>query len=66
MGNIQRLNAAEPPMAPPPVDPVPQSPPTSQSIMAAVSNNPGVFEDLHKKCKGSYFCILLHYTIRLC
>jgi len=50
MGNTYTLYAAEG-MAPPPVDPAPQSPPTSQSILTAVSNNPGVFEDLHKKCK---------------
>ena len=56
MGNLQTLHAADPgsavppPMTSPPMEP--QSPPTSQEIVANISNNPGVFEDLHKKCKG--------------
>ena len=58
MGNSNRVLAAETnqPIAPPPVGTSPPvDPPTSQSIIAPVSNNPGVFEDLHKKCKGMYY-----------
>jgi len=57
MGNTYTLNAAEsseipapPPIGSPPV-PVDPAPPSSQTILSAVSNNPGVFEDIHKKCK---------------
>lgn len=60
MGNTYTLNAAEsseipapPPIGSPPV-PVDPAPPSSQTILSAVSNNPGVFEDLHKKCKGIF------------
>ena len=60
MGNTYTLNAAEtseipapPPIGSPPI-PVDPAPPSSQTILSAVSNNPGVFEDLHKKCKGIF------------
>ena len=55
MGNSHTIFAADAPAPPPPIPtpaPEPQSPPTSQSVIAPVSNNPGTFEDLHKKSKG--------------
>jgi len=57
MGNSNTVLAAETnqPITPPPPPIGTQSPvdtPTSQSVISPVSNNPGVFEDLHKKCKG--------------
>ena len=52
---------APPPIGSPPVPVDLPASPSAQSILAAVSNNPGVFEDLHKKCKGITLICLIHY-----
>lgn len=54
MGNVQ-ASSNLPPM-PPNLTPVP-SPSTPQKLPPEVRiENPGSVEELHKKCKGIFFC----------
>ena len=63
MGNIYTIQAAAPlkqvestTISPPITASAPAVPPQQkeQNQSSAQSKNPGVYEDLHKKCKGTY------------